>query len=175
MSLGTLIQKLYRNCLSPSSKMIKFDPAAFRDEIAQVRSFSQQMAEHFAGWGQARTACAATSALTRIELLIPAANANAMVSSPDEALQKYTKAEVDIRLLVARRYQQQFVLDACRAQLEDVKKNRAAEEEGIADLEKRTEELNKQTALLEEARKGEFDHLRLAMATRVLQTICRCW
>lgn len=174
ISLGTLIQKLYRTCLSPSSQMIKFDPAAFRDEISQVRSFSQQMAEHFAGWGQARTACAATSALTKIEVLIPAANANAMVSSSDEALQKYTKAEADIQYLVAKRYQQQYVLDASRAQLEDIKKNRSAEEEAIADLEKRMEELNKQTALLEEARKGEFDHLRLAVATRVLQPICTC-
>ena len=65
MSLGTLIQKLYRTCLSPSSQMIKFDPAAFRDEIAQVRFFSEQIGDHFAGWGQARTACAATSALTK--------------------------------------------------------------------------------------------------------------
>lgn len=160
ISLQTLIQKLYRTCLSPSSQMIKFDPAAFRDEISQVRSFSQQMAEHFAGWGQARTACAATSALTKIEVLIPAANANAMVSSSDEALQKYTKAEADIQYLVAKRYQQQYVLDASRAQLEDIKKNRSAEEEAVEDLEKRMEELNKQTALLEEARKGEFDHLR---------------
>jgi len=174
ISLQTLIQKLYRTCLSPSSQMIKFDPAAFRDEISQVRSFSQQMAEHFAGWGQARTACAATSALTKIEVLIPAANANAMVSSSDEALQKYTKAEADIQYLVAKRYQQQYVLDASRAQLEDIKKNRSAEEEAVEDLEKRMEELNKQTALLEEARKGEFDHLRLAVATRVLQAICHC-
>ena len=130
--------------------------------------------QHFADWGQARTACAATSALTKIELLIPAANANAMVSPEDEALQKYTKADAAIQYLVAQRKQKEYVLNACRAGLEDVKKNRAAEEEAIADLEKRMEELNKQTALLEEARKGEFDHLRLAVATRVLQPICHC-
>ena len=107
----------------------------------------------------------------QIEVLIPAANANAMVSSSDEALQKYTKAEAAIQLLIARRYQQQYVLDACRAGLEDVKKNRVAEEEAVVDLKERMEELNKQTALLEEARKGEFDHFRLAVTTVAIQPI----
>ncbi len=160
MAIGTLIQKLHRTCLSESTKMMKYDSEVVRDQIDQIRLFAQEMSKYSEDWTHVKKKCG-TSALVEIENLIPAATANATVSSVNEALKKYEKMQAQIKLLVANRFQQMHVLDQSRAALEDVKKSREAGEEALKDLEKRHVELEKQKKLLEEVRTGEFDNFRL--------------
>ena len=159
MALGTLIQKLHRTCLSESTKMMKYDSEVVRDQIDQIRFFAQEMSKYSEDWTHFKKKCG-TSALVEIESLIPAATANATMSSSDEALKKFAKIQSDIRVLIASKFQQMYVLDCSRAALEDVKKSREAEEEALKDLETRQVELEKQKKLLEEARKGESDNFR---------------
>lgn len=158
MAIANLIQKLRRTFLE-SKKMMKYDPEVVRDQIDQIRSFAHEMSKYSEDWTRVKSKYG-TSALVEIANLIPAATANATVSSSDEALKKYAKIQSNIQVLIASQFQQMYLLDYSRAALEDVKKSREAEEEALKDLETRQMELEKQKKLLEEARTGEFDNFR---------------